>query len=208
MKPIRVLIVDDHHMVLEGLKVLLEPLEYVAVVGTATTAAEAHAAARQLLPDVVLLDINLPDGNGVDVCRDLLAELPQLKVVALTTLNERTYVVRMLESGALGYVLKNALPEELAAAITKVYAGKKFFSDEVQDLLLQPASTLPAGPILTRREKEVLALIANGLTSQVMADKLFVSALTIETHRRNLLAKFEVSNTAALIRHAAQQGLV
>jgi two-component system nitrate/nitrite response regulator NarL len=205
MNPIRVLLVDDHRMVLEGLRVLLEPLEYLDVVGSAATAAEAFEVAAATRPDVVLLDINLPDLNGIEVCQRLVAEQPGIKIIALTTLNERSYLSRMLQVGAAGYVLKNALPEELAEAITKVYAGKKFFSDEVQELLLQPeAPAGPAAPILTRREKEVLAYIADGLTSQEMADKLFLSPLTIESHRRNLLTKFDVNNTASLVKQAAR----
>jgi len=209
MLPIRVLLVDDHRMVLEGLRVLLQPLEYVEVVGTAGTAAQALALAATSQPDVVLLDINLPDINGIEVCRRLVAQQPAIKVVALTTLNERSYLTRMLQAGAAGYVLKNALPEELAEAITKVYAGKKFFSDEIQDLLLQPEKlSASAAPVLTRREKEVLAFVAEGLTSQEMADRLFLSPLTIESHRRNLLTKFDVNNTATLIRMAAHWSLI
>lgn len=209
MEPIRVLLVDDHRMVLEGLRVLLEPLPHVAVVGSAATAADARLLARQTRPHVVLLDLNLPDGSGIDVCQQLLAEQPALRVVALTTLNERSYLTRMLQAGAAGYVLKNALPEELADAIAKVHAGKKFFSDEMQELLLQPEPAPgPAAPVLTRREKEILAFIADGLTSQEMAEQLFVSALTIETHRRNLLTKFAVPNTATLVKQAARHGLI
>ena len=208
MNPIHLLIVDDHAMVREGLKVLLEPLEYVAIVGVAATGAEALAAARQLRPDVVLLDINLPDMSGIDVCQTLTAEQPGLKILALTTFNERLYVTRMMQAGAAGYVLKNALPEELAEAITRVFAGKKFFSEEVQNLLLQAPAEEAAAPLLTRREKEVLAAIADGHTSQHVADALHVSLLTIETHRRNLLTKFGVNNTALLIRQAAQLGLI
>ncbi|MFC6225484.1 response regulator [Hymenobacter artigasi] len=208
MSPIHVLIVDDHAMVREGLKVLLQPLEYVAVVGAAATGAEALAAARQHRPDVVLLDINLPDMSGIDVCQQLVAEKPGIKVLALTTFNEKLYVTRMMQAGAAGYVLKNALPEELAEAITKVFAGKKFFSDEVQSLLLQAPAEAAAVPLLTRREKEVLAAIADGHTSQHIADALCISLLTIETHRRNLLTKFGVNNTALLIRQAGQMGLI
>jgi DNA-binding NarL/FixJ family response regulator len=209
MPPIRVLLVDDHRMVLEGLRVLLEPLEYVEVVGSAATAAQALELATAARPDVVLLDINLPDLNGIEVCQRMVARQPGIKVLALTTLNERSYLTRMLQAGAAGYVLKNALPEELAEAIAKVYAGKKFFSDEIQELLLQPeAPAGPAVPVLTRREKEVLAFVAEGLTSQEMADRLFLSPLTIESHRRNLLTKFDVNNTATLIRMAAHLKLI
>ncbi|UOQ74914.1 response regulator [Hymenobacter cellulosilyticus] len=208
MTPIRVVLVDDHRMLLAGLQMLLQPLDFISVVGTATCAAEAYAIVAQHHPDVVLLDINLPDQSGVDVCRQLTQAQPGLKVLALTTLQEKSYVTRMMQEGAAGYVLKNASPEVLAEAITRVHAGKKYFSDEIQELLLQPEPTPVARPLLTRREREVLALIAGGLTSQEMAEKLFVSALTIETHRRNLLTKFGVHNTAMLIRLAAEYQLL
>jgi DNA-binding NarL/FixJ family response regulator len=175
-------------------------------VATAASAAEAYAAVAAHGPDVVLLDINLPDQNGLEVCRKLVETYSGLKVLALTTLNERSYVTGMMQQGAAGYVLKNASPEELAEAISRVRAGKKYFSDEVQELLLQPAPA--AVPLLTRREKEILGFIAEGQTSQEIADRLFLSALTVETHRRNLLAKFEVNNTAALIRLAARHQLL
>ena len=208
MLPTRILLVDDHPMVLAGLRALLAPLPGLEVVATAATAAEAYVAVAAHRPDVVLLDINLPDQSGLDVCRRLVDEHPALKVLALTTLNEKSYVTRMMTQGAAGYVLKNASPDELAEAIARVRAGKKYFSDEVQELLLLPEPAVAAVPPLTRREKEILGFIAQGLTSQSIADRLFLSALTVETHRRNLLAKFEVSNTAALIRLAAQHQLL
>jgi DNA-binding NarL/FixJ family response regulator len=204
----RVLLVDDHPMVVAGLRALLAPMPALAVVATAGTAAEAYAAVAAHRPDVVLLDLNLPDESGLDVCRRLVSEYPSLKILALTTLNEKSYVTRMMAQGAAGYVLKNASPEELAEAIARVQAGKKYFSEEVQELLLQPEPARAAVPPLTRREKEVLGFIAQGHTSQEIADRLFLSALTVETHRRNLLAKFEVNNTAALIRLAAQHQLL
>ncbi|GAA4037448.1 response regulator transcription factor [Hymenobacter glaciei] len=208
MTPTRVLLVDDHPMVVAGLQALLAPLPGLTVVATAASAAEAYAAVAAHQPDVVLLDINLPDQSGLDVCRRLVDEYPGLKVLALTTLNEKSYVTRMMAQGAAGYVLKNASPEELAEAIARVQAGKKYFSEEVQELLLQPEPVVAAVPPLTRREKEILGFIAQGLTSQDIADRLFLSALTVETHRRNLLAKFEVNNTASLIRLAAQHQLL
>lgn len=205
---IKVVLVDDHRLLLAGLQMLLEPLATIEVVGTATTAAEAYAVVARLRPDVVLLDINLPDQSGVEVCRQLTTTYPALKVLVLTTLHEKSYVTRLMQEGAAGYLLKNAPPEELTEAIARVHAGRRYFSEEVQELLLQPTPAGAAPPLLTRREQEVLLLIASGLTSQAMADQLFLSALTIETHRRNLLTKFGVGNTAALIRLAAQHHLL
>ena len=200
MKTIRVVLVDDHRMLLAGLQMLLQPLGHIEVVGTATSAAEAYTTVAAHLPDVVLLDLNLPDQSGVEVCRQLTAAYPRLRVLVLTTLQERSYVTRLMQEGASGYVLKNASPEELAEAIARVQAGKKYFSEAIQELLLQPEPAAPTRPVLTRREREVLQLLASGLTSQQMADQLFLSTLTIETHRRNLLTKFGAPNTAVLVR--------
>lgn len=205
--PIRVLLVDDHQMVLEGLRVMLAPYAYISVVGTAATAADALQAARTTAPDVVLLDLVLPDADGVEVCRQLLAEHPALRIMALTMLKEKRYLLRLREIGAVGYVLKDVMPAELAEALVKVHAGKIFFSDEMQELLAQ-ATAAPATPLLTRREKEILAFIAEGHTSQEMARRLSISYLTVETHRRNLLHKFEANNTATLVKLAAWQGLI
>ncbi len=204
----RLVIVDDHPLVRAGLQVLLAPLTHLAVVAACATAAEAYAAVATHQPDVVLLDINLPDQSGTEVCRQLMADYPALKILALTTLNEKSYVARVMQHGAAGYVLKNASPEELAEAIGRVLAGKKYFSDEVQELLLQTGPLPAALPALTRREHEVLRLIATGLTSPQIAERLFLSPLTVETHRRNLLTKLETPNTAALIRLAVEHGLV
>ena len=205
--PIRVLLVDDHPMVLNGLYTMLAPSSDIKIVGTATTAATALVVARATRPHVVLLDLILPDGNGIDVCRQLLAAQPALRVVALTVLKDRRHLLQLREAGAAGYILKNVLPDELAQAVRKVFAGKLFFSDEMQELLVSAPPSVPA-LLLTRREKEVLALVAKGMTSVEIADKLIINYLTVETHRRNLLAKFGVNNTAVLIKLATEQGLV
>lgn len=201
---IRVLLVDDHPMVLDGLRTMLAPLSDIAVVGTATTAAGALAAARATRPHIVLLDLVLPDGDGIDVCQQLLAQQPALRVVALTVLKDRRYLLRLREAGAVGYILKNVGPEELAVALRKVQAGKLFFSDEMQELLAD-AEPVPSALLLTRREKQVLGFVAEGMTSHAIASQLNINHLTVETHRRNLLAKFAVTNTAAMVKLAFER---
>ena len=210
MKPIRLLIVDDHEMVLAGLQVLLAPLPTIQVVGTATTGAAALAFLQgQELPDVVLLDISLPDLSGIDVCRQIKLAHPNVHVLGLSTYNEKPFIVRLMQNGAAGYVLKNATLAELTEAITTVYTRKKYFSDAVQSVLLQETGAPPAGmPAVTRREREILALIADGLTNQGIAVRLFLSPLTVDTHRRNLVTKFGVNNTAAMIKLAAKYELI
>ncbi|GAA4406542.1 response regulator transcription factor [Nibrella viscosa] len=203
----RILIVDDHPMVIEGIKALLQQAEEITVAGTVTDAFTALTFLKSNEVDVVLLDINLPDLSGIELCGKLKREFPRLKVLGMSTFKERSYITRMIEQGASGYVLKNVSREELIQAIGQVCAGQMYLDAEVSQVLV--ASPLPRPiPILTSREKEVLAWIAEGWTNNQIADKLFVSPLTVDSHRKNLLAKFGVKNTAALVKIAVQNQLV
>lgn len=209
MTPIQVYLIDDHPMVIEGIKSILSGAGNIVVTGHATNAFDALEFLRQRTVEVILLDISLPDVNGIELCRKLRDEFPDLKILGLSTFNDRTFITHMLQSGASGYLLKNATKEELLAAIHAVRAGKKYLSSEVTELLVQPSEKDTGNiPLLTRREKEVLSLIAAGLTNQQIADKIFVSSLTVDSHRKNLLAKFAVKNTAALISFAARHHLI
>lgn len=202
------LIVDDHPMVIEGLKTLLATAE-VRVAGCAGNAFDAVAFLKTSPVDVVLLDINLPDVNGIDLCKKIKDEFPGVKVLAMSTFNERSYITRMMQHGASGYLLKNASQEEIIEAITAVHAGKKYLSFDVTETLLQTAAPENLRlPIVTSREREVLLLIADGLTNPQIAEKLFVSPLTVDSHRKNLLTKFNVRNTASLIALAMKNKLI
>jgi DNA-binding NarL/FixJ family response regulator len=147
------------------------------------------------------MDINLPDKSGIDLCREVKEKYPSVFIIGLSTFNQQSFIQKMMDSGASGYVLKNATQEELMEAISVVIKGKIYFSDEASQVLTK-ADVNPI--LLTRREKEVLELIAEGLTNNEIAQKLFVSPTTIDTHRKNLLAKFGVRNTASLIRDATK----
>ncbi|MDJ1467821.1 response regulator transcription factor [Xanthocytophaga flava] len=209
MEKIKVFLIDDHPMIIEGLKSSLNNTDTVDVVGAAINAFEGITFLKNNQVEVVLLDINLPDINGVEVCGKIRNEFPDVKVIALTTFNQYDYISEMMQSGASGYVLKNATREELVEAIHAVKANKKYFSSEVTETLLQRSGdTANKIPKLTRREKEILALVAQGLTNQEIADKLFISILTVISHRKNLLTKFEVTNTAALISFAMKHQLL
>lgn len=209
MEKIKVFLIDDHPMIIEGLKSSLNNTDTVDVVGAAINAFEGITFLKKNQVEVVLLDINLPDINGVEVCGKIRNEFPEVKVIALTTFNQYDYISEMMQSGASGYVLKNATREELVEAIHAVKANKKYFSSEVTETLLQRSGdTASKIPKLTRREKEILALVAQGLTNQEIADKLFISILTVISHRKNLLTKFEVTNTAALISFAMKHQLL
>lgn len=206
MSIVNVFVVDDHYMVIEGVRSLLEKENSINWLGHAMTAASCRAYLNGKQPDVILMDVNLPDKNGIDLCEEIKARYPSVHVIGLSTFNQQSYVQKMLASGASGYVLKNAGKEELLDAIQTVMAGKRYVSPDAG----APAQHHRIGdiPVLTRRELEVLALIADGLTNNDIAQKLFISITTVETHRKNLLAKFDTKNTAHLIRKAAQMQLI
>ncbi len=202
----RVFIVDDHYMVIEGIRSLLQNEKGIEWMGHAMNADSCIAFLRQQQPDVILMDINLPDKSGIDLCKDVKANYPGIFIIGLSTFNQQSFIQRMMDNGASGYVLKNATQEELMDAIMTVLKGKTFLSEEAS---LSLRKTEPAGkPVLTRREKEVLELTAEGLTNGEIAEKLFVSITTVDTHRKNLLAKFEAKNTAELVKLAFYHKLI
>jgi DNA-binding NarL/FixJ family response regulator len=204
---IKVFIVDDHPMVVEGIKGLLQGEENYPVIGSANFALEALEMFRQALPDVVLLDINLPDLNGIELCERIKKEFPTIKVLGISTFKERSYITRLMEKGASGYVLKNVDKEELIEAIRQVAGGRMYFSMEAATAITTQKSSSQV-PILTSREKEILVLISEGLTNKEIADQLYISPLTVDSHRKNLLAKFTVRNTAALVKLGIEHGLI
>jgi len=201
----KVFIVDDHYMVVEGIRSLLQLEKTVDWVGHAMNAASCLAFLKQQLPDVILMDINLPDKSGIDLCKEVKEKYPSVFVIGLSTFNQQSFIAKMMENGASGYVLKNATQEELIEAIETAAKGKTFLSDEAAQSLQKMEST---NIVLTRREKEVLELIADGLTNIEIGQKLFISAATVDTHRKNLLAKTEAKNTASLVRIATQLQLI
>lgn len=202
----RVFIVDDHYMVIEGIRSLLQNEKGIEWTGHAMNADSCMAFLQQQQPDVIFMDINLPDKSGIDLCKDVKAKYPGIFIVGLSTFNQQSFIQRMMDNGASGYLLKNATQEELMEAITTVLKGKTFLSEEAS---LSLRKTEAAGkPVLTRREKEVLELIAEGLTNGEIAEKLFVSVTTVDTHRKNLLAKFDAKNTAELVKLAFYHKLI
>lgn len=203
--PIKIFIVDDHYMVIEGIRSLLQNEKGVEWAGHATNAVSCLAFLQQHQPDVILMDINLPDKSGIDLCKEVKEMYPSIFIIGLSTFNQQSFIQKMMENGASGYVLKNATSEELMEAINEVAKGKTYLSFEAsQTMRHKPENNF----VLTRREKEVLTLIADGMTNNEIAAKLFIGSTTVDTHRKNLLAKFEVKNTASLIRMAAQKQLI
>ncbi|RYD82594.1 MAG: response regulator transcription factor, partial [Sphingobacteriales bacterium] len=200
---IKVFIVDDHYMVIEGIHSLLQNESKIEWVGHATNAASCISFLQNNTTDVILMDINLPDKNGIDLCKEVKKKHPGIFILGLSTFNQQSFIEKMLESGASGYLLKNATQEELMEGIETVMKGKQYLSFDAATALRQPPENNNA-VVITRREKEVLGLIANGLTNGEIAQQLFISIATVDTHRKNLLAKFDVKNTALLIKMAAQ----
>lgn len=208
-KKISVAIVDDHLIVIEGLKTLLKEEENINVVDSFTNAESFTNFIKNNAVDVVLLDISLPDESGIDLCKKIKLISPNTKILALSNLSERSIILRMIQNGANGYLLKNVSSRELTSSIHKLMNGEIVFSELIKHIITNPAEEeLKDIPRLTRRELEILKLIAKGKTTQEIADQLFVSPLTIETHRRNLMAKFQVKNAAELIMAAARDKFI
>jgi len=205
---ISVFIVDDHPVVVEGIRSLLINEAGIFWAGHALTAAACSAYFEKITVDVILMDINLPDKSGIDLCAEIKKKKPQIQVLALSTLNQPSYIRKMIESGASGYILKNADKEELLSAITDVAAGKTHLCMEALEVVKHIYNSETGKPILTRREKEILVLIAEGLTNAEMAEKLFVSQWTVDSHRKSIMTKLNTKNTAMLIKYAIENGLV
>jgi len=204
---IKLFIVDDHYMVIEGIHSLLQNEKNIEWMGHAMNAASCMAFLQNQKPDVILMDINLPDKSGIDLCIEVKARYPAIQILGLSTFNQQSFIEKMISNGASGYVIKNATQQEIMEAIHTVVNGKQYLSFDAA-LTLRKPDTQTNLPVITRREKEVLELIAEGMTNNMIAQKLFISSTTVDTHRKNLLAKFEAKNTASLIRIAAQMKII
>lgn len=202
-------IVDDHPIVIEGLIKLLSKKPQFEIAGSFTNGTDFMGFLNNSAVDVVLLDIILPDINGMELCRNIKKISPATTVLALSNHEERGAILKMLENGASGYLLKNASVEELLNCINKALAGQITFSNVVKEIITRPQPVLNGEPAkLTTREKEILKLIASGITTPKIAELLFLSKFTVENHRKNLLHKLKVKNVAELIRTAAQHGII
>ncbi len=206
---IQVFLIDDHPMVIEGVKALLQGSTVAAIAGSANDGYAALDLLQRIPAEVALVDINLPDLDGIELCKMLKVKFPKLKILGLSTFKERSYISKMMEAGASGYLLKNATRDEIEDAVVAAQKGRVFMSMEVAEMLAKsPPVNHSALPLLTSREKEVLTLIAEGMTNNAIAEKLFISPLTVDSHRKNLLAKFGVKNTAAMVKFAFENGLL
>lgn len=209
---IKIAIADDHQLFIDGIKALLEDNPLMQVIGEAHNGVEILNVVKDSKPDVVLLDVNMPVLDGLAVLKSLKEAKNAVKVIMLTMHNFADNIQKLLKAGADGYIIKNSGKDELTTGIQTVMAGKSFFSREVTEVIMDrlqgkktPASTKVE---LTEREVDVLRLIVKEHTTQEIADLLFISASTVETHRKNLISKLGVRNLAELVKYALQNGLV
>lgn len=215
-KPIRVVVTDDHTIIRDGIKSLLERDQGLVVVGEASNGNELLELLAHTPADVVLMDINMPHMDGIAATRQVLKLYPDTKVIALSMLNNMPVVEKMIQSGASGYLLKTSSKEELSSAIQLVASGTTYICSDLSLAMLNKSAspgkpteaTASRGSILSKRELEVLALIAEGYTNAAIAEKLFTSKRTIETHRQNIIEKTQTKNTANLIKYAIQHKLI
>lgn len=217
MNKIRVLIADDHTLFRDGLKEILNKEENILVVAETGDGTDIVNISKEVDAEVILMDINMGSSNGISATRELMEKLPQCKVLVLSMYSDSKYVISMLEAGAKGYILKNAGKEEMITAINTIARGDSYFSSIVSSRireqlnssqkptkLLLKTREIPISP----RETEVLKLIAQEYSNAEIARKLFISIRTVDTHRRNLLEKLNLKNTAGLVKYAIQKGLL
>lgn len=213
---IRVLLADDHTVVREGLRLILESAEDIEVVGEVENGRQAVQMAKKLQPDVVVMDVVMPTLNGVEATRQVLREAPNSKVLVLSSYSDDDRVQQLIEVGATGYLVKQTAANDLLAAIREAYKGNAFFSPSISKRLLEQCrdaisrgGTVPRkGPRLTSREAEVLQLIAEGYANKQIADELCISIKTVEKHRQQVMHKLNLHEVASLTRYAVAQGII
>lgn len=208
---LRILLVDDHELMRDGLRSILEREPGVEVAGEAASGREAVQRARSLAPDLVVMDVVMKDLNGIEATRQIRAECPRAKVLALSSHSDRRYVNAILEAGASGYVLKANAYDDLRRALAAVQRGNTYLSPDVTgaviDASLHPRGEESGGAALSPREREVIQLLAEGLTSPEIGRRLGVATHTVETHRRNVMRKLDIHSVADLTKYAVREGL-
>ena len=210
---LRILLADDHRIMREGLRSLLEKQPGMEVIAEAEDGRTTVQLSRKFKPDVILMDIIMPDLNGIEATRQIVAELPDVKVIALSVHSDRKFVTEMLSAGASGYLLKDSAFEELGKALRTVVSNQIYLSPKIAGLVVKdylPNSSTKnysTPPVLTNREREVLRLLAEGKTTKQIASCLYVSVKTVETHRKNIMDKLGFSSIAELTKYAICEGL-
>ncbi|MBS4057613.1 MAG: response regulator transcription factor [Bacteroidales bacterium] len=212
---IKLLIADDHQLFREGLVNLLADTPDIEIVGQAPNGQEALVMAAKLMPDIVIMDIGMPILNGIEATGQLRKSHPQIRVIALSMHSEKSYVKEMLEAGASGYLFKNCTYHQLIEGIQAVYAGKKYLSDTITEVLIhdyldksEDSRPTETESLLTGRETEVLKLFAMGKSTKEIADQLFVSIKTVGTHKQHIMDKLEFKSTTDLVKYAIRNKLI
>lgn len=210
---IKVLIADDHQLFREGLANLLLTATDIEVIEQAESGVEVLEKAGKFKPDVVLIDIAMPKMNGIEATRELKKNKPEIKVVAVSMHSDRQYVKGILEAGADGYLLKNCTYRQLTDAIRSVYAGKKFLSEDITEMVIsgyldQPETNADLYSQLSDREKEIFKLYAEGKSTREIGEKLFISVKTVGTHKQHIFEKLELKTTADIVKYALKKGII
>lgn len=207
---IKVIIADDHEMVRDGLQVMISKIDEIEVIGEASNGEELVSLTRKLLPDVILTDVKMPKCNGIDATKIIKNEFPHIGIVALSSFDEESLILDMVNAGANGYLLKNAGKQELTAAVKAAYKDDPYYSQDVNLKLSQMIArggVYSKGPSFKERELQVIELICDGLSSKQIASRLNLRTRTIERYRDNIMNKMEVNNAAAVVLYAVQHGL-
>ncbi|MCX5889798.1 MAG: response regulator transcription factor [Deltaproteobacteria bacterium] len=210
---IKIILADDHQIVRQGLRTLLAAEPDMKVVGEADNGRKTLGLAHELAPDVIIMDISMPDLNGIDATRQIMQKSPDVKIIALSMHSDSLFVMNMFKSGALGYLLKDCALEELVKAIRTVMRQKTYISPGLSDILIKDLANhwggapISAYAVLTAREREVLQLMAEGKTTLQIASSLKVSSKTVEAHRKQLMNKLGLHSVAELTKYAIRQGL-
>jgi DNA-binding NarL/FixJ family response regulator len=208
---IRILLIDDHPLVSDGVKTMLQGEPSLTIIATCKTAQEALTFLSHDEPDVILLDISLPDMDGLELCEKIRVKNKRSKIIGLTSTNEAGIITGLLHRGGNGYLLKNMERAELLEAIQVVMKGKIYLSKAANEKILEQFqnthSVADGAPLLTRREKEILQMLSNGMNGPQIAEKLFLSPLTVETHRKNLFRKFNANSVQMLLKIARDSRL-
>jgi DNA-binding NarL/FixJ family response regulator len=209
----KIIIADDHKIMREGLKALIEKQPDMEVAAEAQDGLEVTKLARKLMPQVIIMDIGMPEMNGIDATRQVISENKEIKIIALSMHSDRRFVLEMLKAGASGYLLKDSAFEELVNAVHTVMSGQSYLSPRITDIVVkeylynQPKSESTVFNVLTVREREVLQLLAEGKSTKQIASTLNLSVKTVETHRQQIMDKLEIRTVAELTKYAIREGL-
>lgn len=217
MSKIQVILVDDHQIVRDGIKSLIAGEPDVEVIGEASNHVEFFEILKEKSPDIVMLDISMPEVTGIEIARRLATEKPEILVIMLSMYMSEEFIVNAIEAGAKGYLPKTTTQKELVSAIKTIYGGGEFYSESVSNLLLKSYIKKTQGKFneeekktvtLTKRENEILKLFAEGLANKEIADKLFISIRTVESHKNNIMQKLELKSTVELVKYAIKNKII